>query len=98
MCSASYSTPSCTGTEETLHERLFKSALDTALPSWLLNPGKALSKKNVGQSKCNRLAEGVDVSEYNLSYAYVRFPSGRKDATSVRQLTPPGGYLILVPK
>ena len=83
----------CTATNATPHERMFsfqrRSATGTSLPSWLVNPGKVLLKKYV-RGKLDLPVEPVELLEANPHYAYVRFPGGKVDTVSVRDLAPCG--------
>ena len=84
----------CTATNQTPHERFFRhqrrSAKGSSMPSWLLQPGKILMKKNVRRSKNDALVEEVDLLEANSEYAYIRHPDGRETTVSTRQLAPSG--------
>lgn len=84
----------CTATNATPHERLFtyqrRSSSGQSLPTWLSDPGTVLLKRHVRQSKYEPLVEPVHLIEANPHYAHVRFPDGREDTVSVRDLAPMG--------
>lgn len=85
----------CTSTNETPHERMFKynrrSATGCATPTWLSSPGPVLLRRHVRHSKYEPLTEPVELIEANPTYAYIRFPNGREDTVSIRDLAPGGG-------
>ncbi|XP_055874670.1 uncharacterized protein LOC129924424 [Biomphalaria glabrata] len=82
----------CTSTNETPHERIFKfnrrSPTGTSLPTWLQNPGKVLLKSPVRSSKFDPLVQEVELISCNPQYAHIRFPNGREETVSLRQLAP----------
>lgn len=82
----------CTATNETPHERVFrfnrKSASGTTLPIWLTSSRKVYLKRNVRVSKYDPLVDEVELMHCNPYYAHVRFPDGREDTVSIRQLAP----------
>ena len=90
------STPSllCTATNATPHERLFnfqrRSANGSSMPSWLMQPGTVLMKRNVSRSKYELLVDEVELVEANSHYAHVKFPDGRETTVSTKQLAPTG--------
>ncbi|KAL7637910.1 UNVERIFIED_CONTAM: hypothetical protein RMT77_011523 [Armadillidium vulgare] len=81
----------CTATNATPHERLFsfprKTSLGLSIPSWLVEPGSVLLKKYV-RCKDDPLVEEVQLLEANPQFAHVRFPNGREDTVSIRDLAP----------
>ncbi|KAL7635484.1 UNVERIFIED_CONTAM: hypothetical protein RMT77_014553 [Armadillidium vulgare] len=81
----------CTATNATPHERLFsfrrKTSLGLSIPSWLVEPGSVLLKKYV-RCKDDPLVEEVQLLETNPQFAHVRFPNGREDTVSIRDLAP----------
>ena len=81
-----------TVTNCTPHERMFthsrRSTSRISLPSWLLSPGPILLKRNVRSSKFEPLVEEVELLQSNPQYAHVRFPNGKEDTVSLRQLAP----------
>ena len=83
----------CTATNTTPHERLFSFPRRTGsglhLPSWLSSPGKVLLRKFVRTSD-DPLVQEVDLIDANPQYAFIRYPSGREDTVSVRDLAPSG--------
>lgn len=83
----------CTATNATPHERLFsfprRSCSGHNLPTWLATPGKVLLRNYVRTSE-DPLVQEVDLLEANPYYAFIRFPSGREDTVSVRDLAPSG--------
>ena len=82
----------CTSINATPHERMFlhnrKSPTGTSLPQWLLAPGPVLYRKNVRTSKYEPLVEEVELLESNPEYAHIKFPDGREETVSLRQLAP----------
>lgn len=84
----------CTATNLTPHERLFnyvrKSTTGSSLPSWLLEPGKILYKRNVRTSKYDPYVDEVDLVEANPQYAIVKFSDGKEATVSTKQLAPAG--------
>ena len=58
------------------------------MPTWLLNPGNVLLKKNVRQSKYEPYVEEVELLEANPSYARVKWPGGKDSNVSLRQIAP----------
>ena len=82
----------CTSTNCTPHERFFthprRSSCGSSIPSWLMNPGPVLMKKNVRQSKYDPLVEEVELISANPQYAYVKLPDGRESTVSLKQLAP----------
>ena len=82
----------CTATNQTPHERIFsyprRSASGSSVPSWLLKQGKVLVKRHARQSKYEPLCDEVDVVAVNPTHASVRYPSGREDSVSLRDLAP----------
>ena len=82
----------CTATNATPHERMFlynrRSTYGTTLPNWLTSPGPVLLKRHVRSSKYDPLVEEVELLESNPQYAHIRFPNGREDTVSIRDLAP----------
>ncbi|XP_047527311.1 uncharacterized protein LOC125064368 [Vanessa atalanta] len=82
----------CTSTNVTPHERMFNHARRTSngesFPSWMLNPGPVLMKKNVRATKYDPIVEEVELLQPNPQYSYVRLPDGRETTISNRQLAP----------
>lgn len=82
----------CTATNETPHERMFghprRSSNGSSTPSWLSTPGKVLLRRHVRTSKQDPLVDEVDLVHANPQYALVRFPDGREDTFSTRDLAP----------
>ena len=82
----------CTATNETPHERMFghprRSMNGSSTPSWLSTPGKVLLRRHVRTSKQDPLVDEVDLVHANPQYALVRFPDGREDTFSTRDLAP----------
>ncbi|KAL7629906.1 UNVERIFIED_CONTAM: hypothetical protein RMT77_019975 [Armadillidium vulgare] len=83
----------CTATNATPHERLFsfprRSCSGYNLPTWLSAPGKVLLR-NFVRTSGEPLIQEVDLLEANPYYAFVRYPNGREDTVSVRDLAPGG--------
>lgn len=83
----------CTATNCTPHERLFSYTRTTSagqsLPSWLLSPGPVLLRRHV-RSKDDPLVDEVELVEANPRFAHVRFPGGREDTVSIKDLAPCG--------
>lgn len=85
----------CTSTNCTPHERFLSSyprrtSNGSTLPSWLLNPGKILIKKNVRPSKYDDLVEEAELIEANPEYAFVRKEDGTETTVSLRHVAPRG--------
>ena len=82
----------CTATNQTPHERLFsfqrRSASGKPVPSWLLTQKKVLAKRHVRRSKYDPLCDEVDLVSVNPANARVRYPGGREDTVSLRDLAP----------
>ncbi|XP_046970401.1 uncharacterized protein LOC124537572 [Vanessa cardui] len=82
----------CTNTNVTPHERMFNHARGTSngesFPSWMLNPGPVLMKKNVRATKYDPIVEEVELLQPNPQYSYVRLSDGRETTISNRQLVP----------
>ena len=83
----------CTATNCTPHERLFnyerKSTSGCSLPVWLTHPGTVLLRRHV-RNKHDPIVDLVELLEANEHYAHVRFPNGREDTVSIRDLAPSG--------
>ena len=81
----------CTSTGDTPHERIFtfqrKTTSGSSLPTWLLTPGSVLLRK-FHRRKDEDLVEEVELLEATPSYAHIRYPSGREDTVSIRDLAP----------
>ena len=84
----------CTTTNQTPHERMFnhprKSPSGEALPTWLLEPGKVLLRRQVRTNKYEPLVDEVDLLEANPEYSHIRYPDGRESTVSTRHLAPAG--------
>ena len=82
----------CTATNSTPHERLFRferrSASGASLPSWLLEKGPVLVRNHARKSKYMPIVTEVELVEANPSFAKIRYPSGREDNVSLRDLAP----------
>uniref|UniRef100_A0A0A9WQS8 ATP-dependent RNA helicase mrh4, mitochondrial n=1 Tax=Lygus hesperus TaxID=30085 RepID=A0A0A9WQS8_LYGHE len=87
----------CTSTNTTPHERIFsfsrRSCNGKTTPSWLMNPGPVLMKRNVRQSKYDPIVDEVHLLEGNPEYSHVRLPDGRETTVSTRHLAPLGAPL-----
>lgn len=88
-----------TSTNETPHERLFgytrRTATGATLPTWLCNPGQVYLRNFVRQSKSEPLVRPVELIEANPQYAYIKYPDGREDTVSIRDLAPAGHHEII---
>ena len=84
----------CTATNTTPHERLFnfprRSMNGESIPIWLSNPGPVFLKRYVRRSKYEPLVDKVELIESNPNYAHIRYPNGREDTVSLRDLAPIG--------
>ena len=60
------------------------------MPSWLIQPGTLVMKRNVRRSKYEPLVDEVELVEANSHYAHVKFPDGRETTVSTKQLAPTG--------
>ncbi|CAK1591212.1 unnamed protein product [Parnassius mnemosyne] len=82
----------CTTTNVTPHERMFnhprRSPNGKSLPTWLINSGPVLIKKNIRTSKYDPLVEEAEVLHANPTYSHVRLSDGRECTVSNRQLAP----------
>lgn len=82
----------CTATNSTPHERLFsferRSASGASLPTWLLQRGPVLVRQHARKSKYLPVVTEVELIEANPSFAKIRYPSGREDCVSLRDLAP----------
>ncbi|CAK8698052.1 unnamed protein product [Clavelina lepadiformis] len=82
----------CTSTNATPHERFFafnrRSENGTALPSWLVGPGKVFLRRFVRSSKHEPLVDEVDLVNTNPTYARVRYQDGRESTVSLKDLAP----------
>ena len=58
------------------------------VPSWLLTQNKVLAKRHVRRSKYDPLYDEVDLVSVNPAKARVRYPGGREDTVSLRDLAP----------
>ena len=81
----------CTATNEISHERFFKfprhSAIGINVPSWIVEPGSVFVRKHV-RDKNDPLVDEAELINANQNYAVVRYPEGRKDTVSARNIAP----------
>ena len=54
------------------------------MPSWLMQPGTVIIKRNVRRSKYEPLVDEVELVEANPRYAHVIFPDGRETTVSMK--------------
>ena len=91
----------CTSTNQTPHERMFtfprRSGTGVSIPTWLSAPGPVWLRRFVRDSKQEPLVDEVQLLEANNSYAHIRYPGGREDTVSTRDLAPIGIYTNLEP-
>ncbi|XP_046962258.1 uncharacterized protein LOC124531777 [Vanessa cardui] len=82
----------CTSTNVTPHERMFNHGRRTSngesFPSWMLNLGPVLMKRNVRATKYDPIVEEVELLQPNPQYSHVRLSDGRETTISNRQLAP----------
>ena len=82
----------CTATNTTPHERIFsydrRTPSGESLPSWLLEGGPVLVKRHVRPSKYVPAVSKVELIQANPSFAKIRYPCGREDSVSLRDLAP----------
>ena len=82
----------CTSTNTTPHKHFFSfsccSSHGISLPSWLMSPGPMLLKRLVRNNKTNPYVDQVKLLNSNLTYASIKYPSGRESTVSVRDLAP----------
>ena len=82
----------CTATNTTPHERIFsyqrRTASGESLPQWLLERGPVLVKRHVRPSKYVPAVSQVELIQANPSFAKIRYPCGREDSVSLRDLAP----------
>lgn len=80
----------CTSTNHSPHEKFLsfprKSFSGTQTPSWLTHPGKVLLRKFVRSSEDPYVQE-VDLLDTNPFFAHIRYPSGREETVSVKDLS-----------
>lgn len=83
----------CTATNETPHERFFgfprRSSVGSSVPSWLLEPGPVLMKRQVRSSKTDPLVDEVELLQATPHYAHVRYPDGRETTVATKHLVVP---------
>ena len=91
----------CTATNETPHERFFsfsrRSTVGSSIPSWLLQSGPVLIKRQVRSSKHDPLVDEVELLQANPHYAHVRYPDGRETTVAIKQLAPRGQEMTCQP-
>ena len=84
----------CTSTNQTPHERMFlfprRSGTGVSIPTWLATPGPVLLRRFVRNSKQEPLVDEVELIQANSNYAHIRYPGGREDTVSTRDLAPLG--------
>ena len=84
----------CTSINATPHERMFnyarRSSFGESIRTWLRNPGPALLRRFVRNSKYEPLVDEVELLDANPSYAHIRLPDGRESTVSIRDLAPVG--------
>ena len=84
----------------TPHERIFAFNCHTsnrfALPSWLMEPGPVLLRRQIW-TKTDPLVDEVELLEANPRYAHIRFPNGREDTVSLRDLAPVAAFPAATP-
>ena len=78
----------CTSTNERMFNYSRKTSTGCTIPTWLSTPGTVLLRRHVRQSKFEPLVQPVELLEANPDYAHVRFPEGREDTVSIRDLAP----------
>ena len=82
----------CTATNSTPHDRMFnysrKSVMGTSLPTWLLNNGPVLLRRNVRKSKYDPYCDEVELVEAGPTYASVKLKDGTIKNVSLRHLAP----------
>jgi len=82
----------CTSTKATPHERFFtfdrRSANGTALPTWLMIPGKVFLRHFVRSNKDEPPVDEVDLLDTNPTYARIRYQDGRESTVSLMDLAP----------
>ena len=60
------------------------------MPSWLMNLGKVLIRRNVRHGEYDPIVDEIDLLEANPQYAFVKLPDGRETTVSTKQLAPAG--------
>ena len=76
----------CTSTNTTLHERFFSFSCHwshgISLPSRLMSPWPRLLKRFVRNNKTNLYVDQVELLNNNLTYANIKYPSGKESTVS----------------
>ena len=82
----------CTATNSTPHQRFMsferRSIRENTLPSWLTENGPVLVRRHVRRSKYEPLVSEVELVSVNPTNAKVKYPCGREDTVSLRDLAP----------
>ena len=82
----------CTSTNSTPHDRLMnftrRSTSGLNMPSWLLEPGPVLLKRQVRASKFEPHVDEVQLQDANPYYAHIVLPNGKATTVSTRHLAP----------
>ena len=68
----------------------WSSSFEESIPTWFRNPGPALLRRFVHNSKYEPLVDEVELLDANPSYAPIRFRDGRESTISIRDLAPVG--------
>lgn len=82
----------CTATNSTPHDRLMsfarKSLRGQNLPAWLTEGTPVLLRRHARRSKYEPLVSEVELVSVEPTHARVKYPSGRVDAVSYRDIAP----------
>jgi len=82
----------CTSTNKTPHELMFQHSRQGnpsfSLPDWLQTKGPVLLRRFVRHSKSDPLVDRVELIDANPFYSQIKYPSGRIDTVSTKDLAP----------
>ena len=82
----------CTSTNTNPHERFFSfshcSSHGISPSSWLMSTEPMLLKRFVRNNKTDPYVDQVELLNSHLTYAHIKYPSGRESTVSVHDLDP----------
>ena len=80
-----------TATNTTPHERYFsfqrRSMCGMSLPSWLTTSGNVMLRRYIRHTKNDPLVDKMELTDFNPTYAHIRYPDGRKLTMSLKDLS-----------